>query len=244
MVKGTQKSLTVKWILPDKRVVKFKEEEDTYDLADNVKTEYLTGIDAGVAVKVTINEGKVIFMQKDKENKLSSVKDNKPESNEERMTCTINAMTTDKSVVKFEKDKDNKKWYIITDAVKADFEKLNKGDIVDVTLGKVLGYNKAKTKKFPKDAVIAVHSDITSDDIKVDLSEIKGYDDSLKKSYSAQYSYNGKNDSIERQCALKSATELVVALIEQDKIDSTNPEKVKNILTSLTKSCYEAIQKA
>lgn len=232
MVKGTKKELTIKWILRDKRVVKFQEEDDTYDLADNVKNEYLEGIDAGVSVKVTIDDGKITYMQKSKATKRETVKDTKPENNEEQMTCTINAMTSDKSVVKFEKDKDNKKWYIITDEVKSDFEKLNKGDVVDVTLGKVMGYNKAKTKKFPKDAVIAVNfseKQQSEKDTNVDLTT------------TPYYSNNGKNDSIERQCALKSATEIVVALIDKDAVKK---DAIKDAIKDLTKACYNAIQEA
>ena len=61
--KGEKHEFVVKWIVKDKKIIKFVEQEEkTYKLADNV-LDFLDEIKSNAPVNVTIADDKVIFIQ-------------------------------------------------------------------------------------------------------------------------------------------------------------------------------------
>lgn len=225
---STKKELTVKWILAKKRIIKFIEEPDTtYDI--DAKVENLESIKSNVKINVKIEDNKVIEINKESEKKADKKEEQKTESKSESNTTdaniktwTIEAMTSSKDVVKFKEGEVN--WYVVAEEIIPQFKELNKGDIVSIQVGKV------EQKGKEKDGVIAITNAVKN-------TETPATDDKELESSI----HNSKSSSIEKQCALKSATEIVVALLELDKIKK---DDIKTTIEDLTKSCYQAIQKA
>jgi len=223
-----QKTLTVKWLLTKKRIIKFKEEPDTtYDIVASI--ENLDSIKIDSIISVNIEDGKITSIKKPEEQKAKSETKEKVkeepkkevQKDSEVKQWTIEAMTSAKDVVKFKEGE--VKWYVIAPEIVSDFQLLNKDDIVTVVIGTVEQAGKEKP------GVVAIKN-VTRKEVEEKNTE------KPKKTTS-----NSTGNSIERQCALKSATKIVVALIE--KQDMTT-EAIQNSIKNLTKVCYQAIQEA
>lgn len=235
--KGQKKELTVKWLVANKKIVKFIEEESkTYKLADNV-IEYLDEIKANVPVNVTIVDDKVIFIQKregevvnkDDEIELANMEDYK-ETNEEpqektadEMVYTVKAISKTRDYYLFD-EAGEKEWFTIAPNVKSFLKDVKKGDVLKVNI-EVSNDGKRDTR--------------TISYAQVQSSSKEEPKQETKKAISVK---SDTNASIEKQVALKEAGAIVRAYIDS-KAEIVNGEsKTNELLQRLSKVCYEILQ--
>lgn len=223
-----KKAFSIKWLLADKQMVKFNEEDETYDLADNV-IQYIKNISKGDAVEVLIEKGttNIVCMKKVGGTKKKTVKkeikeESLPSEGEEK-TWTVKAITTDRKVVKFAES--DAPWYLIIPEVKDCFTNVKAKDVLKVKIGT------AKEKGKDKPAVVGVveeHKEKISTDPSLDTYEpIEGQTKS------------NTNNSIERQVALKEAGAIVRALIEHANLTDIN--EIKKTLVEFNKIAIESL---
>jgi len=201
MVDKIKKELTVKWIVVNKKIVKFIEEEaKTYKLGDNV-LEYLDEIKANVPVNVTIVDDKVTFIQK-REGKV--VKDNEPEQEETNneveevagveKTYTVKAISKTRDYYLFD-EAGEKEWFTVAPNVKSYLEDIKKGDVLKVKV-EITNDGKRDTR--------------TINYAQVQSNQKEEKQETKKESSSK----NSTNSSIEKQVALKEAGAIVRAYID------------------------------
>ena len=140
--------LTVKWIIQDEKIIRFKESDKTYDISDAVAAFDFAkaGVKEGTGVKVKIDpaigdNGTVVFMTKNAgqtETKVEKGTDPvlPPEvkSDAKEMVKTIEYMTSKTQGVKFTDNKD--KWYKLTEGLTVDIlatQGIKKGSNVIIT---------------------------------------------------------------------------------------------------------------
>lgn len=238
--KGQKKELTVKWLVANKKIVKFIEEESkTYKLADNV-IEYLDEIKANVPVNVTIVDDKVIFIQKregevvnkDDEIELANMEDYK-ETNEEpqektadEMVYTVKAISKTRDYYLFD-EAGEKEWFTVAPNVKNFLKDVKKGDVLKVKI-EVSNDGKRDVK-----TIVFAKVQSTKEEPK---PETKSKTVATKKS-----SYRDE-ESTDKRTALMTAKDIVVAYINS-KAEIVNSEsKASDLLKRLSKVCYDAIQ--
>lgn len=232
--KGTKKELTVKWkVLKDKKIIKFIEEENkTYKLADNV-LEYLDEIKSGVPVNVTVIGDTVTFIQKretDGEEYTNEApeEDYEPEKeetvqNSEGETYTVKAISKTRDYYLFEECGD-KEWFTVAKNVKNFLKDVKKGDALEV---KVEVSNDGK-----RDTRTIVFATVKATKEKEPEKKTETVTTQKKSSYRDE-------DATDKRTAVMTAKDLVVALLNAEKIDN---KQIKEVLTDLTKTCYKAIQ--
>jgi len=238
---------TVAWFIAKKSLIKFQGDDDTYTVAENVLKvieDKKTTITKGDEVEVEVTEEEVTFMKKEekaedkKEEAKEEVKE-EPKAEEKKeevkepatgdsdtQTFTVEGVFEDKEKIKSVKFKDEKingkKWTkLSTELGKKEFKDLGlvannevTVTIVDGVIVKI-GYVKVAEKK---------------EESKTEAKK------ETKKS-----SYNSTGSSIERQCAMKGAVEIVKTMLETKALENN---KVKEAIVDLTKVCYKAIQEA
>ena len=229
--KGTKKELTVKWIVKDKKIIKFVEEEEkTYKLADNV-LEFLDEIKSNVPVNVTIADDKVIFIQvnenadvKVEEEAKEKDADVKSESSNE--TYTVKAISKTRDYYLFD-ECGEKEWFTVAKNVKNFLKDVKKGDVLEIK------HSNEKDDKGRDVRLINFAKVVSEKIIEENKKETKV---STKKS-----SYRDE-ESTDKRTAVMTAKDIVVAYINS-KAEIVNTEaKVGELLKRLTKVCYEAIQ--
>jgi len=232
--KGQKKELTVKWLVANKKIVKFIEEESkTYKLADNV-IEYLDEIKANIPVNVTIVDDKVIFIQKregefvNKEEEVE--KESEQEANDEpqektadEMVYTVKAISKTRDYYLFN-EAGEKEWFTIAPNVKSYLKDVKKGDVLKV--------NVEVTNDGKRDTRTITYAQVQSSSKEESKQE-------TKKETSGK---SDTNSSIEKQVALKEAGAIVRAYIDSKAEIVNNESKTSELLKRLTKVCYEAIQ--
>jgi hypothetical protein len=223
--KGEQK--IVSWFFPKKALIKFEGAEDSVPVADNVME--VSNFDKypilkGDTVEVTVKDDEVIFLRKVAGAKKNTAKKSatktetkSSDGNKEVKTVTIFAVAKSKEVVKFDKE----------------------GAWIKVSA-------ELQTQDFTAIGLVARNEvEVTlQDDMIVDVGVNKAEKSESKSTVSeskSSSSYNGTASSIERQCALKGAVEIVKSLLELKEIQKSN---VKEVIADLTTACYNAIQNA
>ena len=239
-LKGVKKILTVKWIVKDKKIIKFVEEEnDTYKLADNVLN-YLDEIKSGVSVNVTIDDKNVTYIavkegntqtpeptsKTDKpkpEEKQKSEPEKNNASNETEMV-TVKAISKTRDYYLFD-EKGEKEWFTISPDVKNFLKDVKKGDVLEVK--------------------VEVSNDGKRNVNTVVFAKVKNVAEPEKEEktepYKKKSSYRDE-ESTDKRTALMSAKDIVIAYINS-KAEIVNGEsKAIDLLNRLTKACYENIQ--
>lgn len=227
--KQTQEKV-VDWVLPAKKVIKFQDSEDTYTLANQVaKLDFdKYPINEGDVVDVGIDDDTVNFMRKKKGAKRTP----KPatttsNSNLESRVMTIAGIPSNKEVIKFKEDE--KTWFPVDDKVKdLDFKAL--GIVAKAKVNVTFG----KTKKVKgKEVGVITYIEVVKEE-KTDNPQ------TTSNVETTTVTYNGRNSSIEKQCAVKSACEVVKSLVEKGVIEEL--KDVKNAVTEVATECLKFIE--
>lgn len=252
----SNKTLRVKWLVADKRLIKFFELNDSYNVAEDV---VLDAIDTNVEVTAEIKDNVVVKLdvQEEKESKKKETKteppkeaepteenptpqDVQPEEDKKKetqtVTWTIRHTTSDKSVMRFEEQPVLDYWYPIEEKIMPKFQPLNKGDKVTIVIGKVMATSR-KNERYEKDGIIELKSSE-----KVEKEEEPSKEPEAKKE--AKKPFNSTSNSIERQVAIKEAGAIVRSLIEQDKTNEIGMAQIEEYLTKFTQVCLKAMRDA
>ena len=227
--KGEKKELVVKWIVKDKKIIKFiEEEEKTYKLADNV-LEFLDDIKSNVPVNVTISDGKVIFIQVNENAEPSNEsQEPEPEKNEasnETNLVTVKAISKTRDYYLFD-EYGEKEWFTVAKNVKNFLKDVKKGDKLEVKV-------EVSTDEKNKTVRTIIFAKVQESKKEEPKQETKSETVSTKKS-----SYRDE-ESTDKRTALMVAKDIVVSLIQEKGLEM---KKVKEALKDLTKTCYETIQ--
>jgi len=229
---------TVKWIIPAKNLIRFNETEESFNIAEGVKTE---GIKGGDSVNATIDNNIVVKMDIGKaEVKKEEVKSEEKveEPGVEKIAelevaeMTYVAGTSTKEVVKFSEDE--KTWLPVLESVRSVFTGAKKGDVFKVTFGQVESEFKGKTsiKKGIVDA-----EKVSAEEPEKDKVE----DPTPEKEQSKPRS-NGSyrnEDETTRRTILMCAKDLTQSLIAVGKVDDV--EKTLLSVTESVKKAFETI---
>lgn len=228
-----KKELTVKWVVKDKRVIKFLEEDDnTYRLADNV-LEYLDDIKSNVAVDVTINDNQVTYIAK---KTAKSQQEEKPKEKEEKTnnedtkdsskdskkseTVTVKGISKTRDYYLFE-EYGEKEWFTIAKNVKNFLKDVTNGDKLEITYEvSSEGKRIIRTITFAK---------ILEKNQTQSKSEFKN-----NSTHKSSYRDEGATD---KRTASMNAKDVVVALINNKLVEKSN---IKDAIIDLTELFYNA----
>jgi hypothetical protein len=228
---------TVKWIIPAKNLIRFNEAEESFNIAEGVKTE---GIKCGDSVGATIDNNIVVKMDIEKvEVKKEEVKSEEKaeESGVERIAelevaeMTYVAGTSTKEVVKFSEDE--KIWLPVLESVRSVFNGAKKGDIFKVTFGQVEVEFKGKTSI--KKGIVDAEKKVSAEEPDKDKAEEPTPEKSKPRSNG---SYRNEDETT-RRTILMCAKDLTQALISVGKVDDV--EKTLISVTESLKKVFETI---
>jgi len=222
--------LVVAGIPSNKKVIKFKDDDTWYDIAENVQKYDLTkyGIVAGATVDVTFDEKKVVIYLKVKETGAKTdtppaqtaepVKAEEPVKEEvqggKTESLVIVGVAKNKKVLKF---KDQEGWSTLSDEIqKLDYEAIGikAGNTVSVS--------------FDNKGVITA----------IALEAQK--QEQAKTQETSSYKNDAVANSIEAQVAWKGAVEVVVALITSGGLPPSE-EEISEVLTKITEKGIKII---
>ena len=230
--KGTKKELTVKWIVKDKKIIKFVEEEEkTYKLADNV-LEFLDEIKSNVPVNVTISNDKVIFIQvnenADVKNEVEpepEEQDNNVKSESSNETYTVKAISKTRDYYLFD-ECGEKEWFTVAKNVKNFLKNVKKGDVLEI---------KHTTEKDNKgrETRLINYAKVVSEKVEEVKEESK-----KETTVSTKKSSYRDEESTDKRTSLMVAKDIIIALINKGEIVTS---AIPNTLKDLTKKCYETI---
>jgi len=215
MANQEKKVLVVAGIPPNKKVIKFKDDNTWYDIAEKVQKYDLEkfGIKAGATVDVTFDNNVVIFLKATSnpvsEPKKEEPKESVPVANSNIETLVIVVVAKNRKVLKF---KDKEGWIKISEELQTlDYD----------AIGLVRG--ESVLASFDSKGVLISVSKVESSETEEKVGE-------TIENNTNSYSARSTNQSIEAQVAWKGAVEVVVAMLNQDhSID------VETTLTNLTK---------
>ena len=225
-IQGEKKELTVKWIVKDKKIIKFiEEEEKTYKLADNV-LDYLKDIKANSPVNVTIDGDNVIYIAIKEGAKTETSTENlppdeqpEPEVTPSEATYTVKGISKSGDWYLFE-ETGEKEWFGIEEDVKKYLEGqgVKSGDVLEI---KYL----EKTKKNKTQNYIS-------------FAKIKASKESEpKKETSARKTSYRDEDATDKRTAIMSAKDIVIALIPK----GLEKKQIGQAMKDLSRDCYEAL---
>ena len=250
--------MTVKWLVTDKKMIKFNESGDAYTLADDVIVE---GWKTGDSVEVEIKDSvvvKMIKIEKKEEGKKEAPKAEKPVETEiqpeeqqaveeqqndvQIVKWTVAVYSKKNQVIKFEEQSSEKYWYPIKETIHDAFQNVNKGDVITVKIGKVEATSQ-KGDKYLKDGIVGIKKEEVHVEEKVPEQRIEKEENVpvTEKEPVKQRNYNSTNESIERQVALKGAIELVKVEMEKDVLPL---DKFETALNFYTQACLNAMRNA
>jgi len=258
----------VKWIVKDKRLIKFHDNDASYPIVEGVefdKVENGSDVEAeikengvtAISVKVVKEEEKPIEKVEEKKETTPVTKEqektdvvqkevvveektvvNKEEEKIVPLTWTISAIAFEKGVVKFEEQTTEKYWYPIASGAKNAFRSLRKGDSIQVVIGQMDAESK-DGEVYKKDGIVKSKSVVKKEEPKATEKELEGKKDDGKTENKKTSVSKSTNESIERQVALKGAIDLL-----EKPVNHINKEKVSELLKFYTKVCFEAMQEA
>jgi hypothetical protein len=232
---------TVVFFVVKKGLIKFTDAEDSFFITENVRAKsnfsdypIVQGDKCEVSIEEVDNtegvkEKMVTFLKKVKTEKSSTPANTKaPEEDakpkEEKVKDSIvetvvkEVFCVSKYGLKFTGDNE---WTNLAPELK-DKDLVADGIVANTTVEAKLVNNKIAEIKIVKEA------------------SVESKKNEPAKTNKSSYS-DGKSDSIEKQCASKNATEIIVALIEAKLIETKDIEKA---ISKFTKVCYKAIQEA
>ena len=243
-----EKELTFEYLVADSKVIKFQENENAYQVSDNVAkldTKKFK-ITKGTKVLVKLDDNNVVqFIQKTKDAPKAE-----PSNNDNYKEYTIHGIPENKKVIKFKEVMD--KWYDVASElqtrdlqaegivarakVKVKIEKIDGTDIItDIKIS-----NSEVTEASANDVEVATDeistgnsSVITSYDNKYDIGRLKNR---------IQYLESVQRESIEKQTALNRAGDIVCKLIEVKSPLVDSIDKIKNVLKELTNVTKEIVK--
>lgn len=242
------KNFKVKWVVVDKRIIKFCENDDAYQIAEDVS---LDGIKTDISVEATIKDNvivaiKAIESKKEEKKKEepkqeeAKPKDTEPEDVPETceqtdntiVTWTLQAKTSNANVVKFAEQPNPKDWYPIPEDLQETFAKMEKGTKVTVAINKVDAEYKGKT--FKKDGVVAL---IKAEEIVKEEPEKEKTESTQEETKQVKRSGSYRDeDSTDKRTASMNAKDVVVALINTGKV--TKEENLEEYIKKYTKLFY------
>jgi len=226
-----KKELTVKWIVKDKRVIKFLEEDDnTYRLAENV-LEYLDDIKSNVAVDVTINDNQVTYIakktasKKKVEKKETKSTEEPVDSSQESKKCevvTVKGISKTRDYYLFD-EYGEKEWFTIASNVKNFLKDVSNGDKLEISYEvSNEGKRTIRTVTFAKI---------------IEKNQIQSKSES-KNNFTNKSSYRDEG-ATDKRTASMNAKEVVVALINNKLIEKAN---IKDAIIDLTELFYNTTQ--
>ncbi len=237
----SKEKFTVSWIMPGEPLLKFKEPDKTYDIAEDVykfiKDNKLDTREDEFLVEAEIDESKgengtVIFLKE--VNSSTKSTDSKDEGKSDTtksetenlnvLELTVNGVSLEKRAVKFKEDKDNDTWYTLDDSIDAqEFKDKYTRKTIEISVEAVENGNdiiKAFTAK----------EEDTSKETAKDQSSTQN-----KK----KYNNNDTQVSIEAQASVNSANRVVSKMSEIHK----DPKKVLTTIETIAEHNFELIQK-
>ena len=231
---------TVSWIMPGEPLLKFKEPDKTYDIAEDVykfiKDNKLDTREDEFLVEAEIDEsegenGTVTSLKEvngstkstDSKDEAKSSTTNSEIENLNVLELTVNGVSVGKKAVKFKEDKDNDTWYTLDDSINAqEFKDKYTRKTVEISVQVVENGNdiiKAFTVK-EEDTLKETEKDEPSTQNK------------------KKYNNNATQVSIEAQASVNSANRVAQAMITSD----SKPDDVKKIIRKIAEFNFELIQ--
>lgn len=258
-----EKELTLRWIDPDGRIIKFEGMEDHLDISDQVAQIDFdrAGVTGGTLVSVKIDpsigdKGTVVFMTKSKNAQSDSKAE--PEVTQEENTETSNIYTVNgisfknRGIIFAENDG---VWYTLADSINLDDIKKDvpKGSKVEVVIS-----DEKKGKNYIVTSIVPVKN--IKENIETTKSEEKAETDNKYKPepvtekdvfYKLKAAENwiaklekDQQNSIEAQGARNVAYQLVSASLQGQapEVLVKNKEVIKTLITDLAKHAYKTVQ--
>lgn len=234
---------TIKWIMPAKGKVAFKELEPTYTLSEKVikADPEKWGVKVGVRVDVNITGTEVTYLRKSenqdvpkeevKETPVSETKQEPTLEPEDEKTnavvladqkthiLTVSGITATKEVISF-KEETGTKWYQVPEELRNQFDTLG----IKARATVKVTFSTYEVKGVAKPSVETIEVVPNSEDIKRIEESISTEPktsepvSSSDKSFEQYKVKNSTGTSIEHQVALKGAVDIVVALINQGEV--------------------------
>jgi len=229
--KGIKKELTVKWLVANKKIIKFiEEEEKTYKLANNV-IEFLDEIKANTPVNVTVIGDSVTFIQK-RDEVISEEPEQEAETNDEpqeeiadEMIYTVKAISKTRDYYLFD-EANEKEWFTVAPNVKSYLENVKKGDVLKVNI-KITNDGKRDVKTIVFAQIQTVE--------KTNEQKIE----EKTSTFTRKSSYRDE-ESTDKRTAIMIAKDIINTLLANDKIKKN---EIKSVLVDLSKISYEIIKK-
>lgn len=220
MTKAKTVNKIVDWVLVKKEQIKFQDDDEVYDIADNVmaKVDFdKYPILSNDNVSIIIENEEIVFLRKNKKDDSKS-SGNKSSGETEEKELTVEAVYDNKSV-KFKEEKINgKKWTPVSKKLEGtDLEKI--GIVANKKIVIVLEDN----------TIVSVKSSVDTEPEQKTNTE--------KKSYSKS-SYRDE-DKTDNRTAVMCAKDVVVALIKKEGI---KVDVIKKAIHDLTGEFLEAIR--
>lgn len=251
---------TIKWIMPDKGKVAFKEVETTFTLSEKViKADPVKwGVKPGIKVDVNIIGTEVTYLRKSenqdvikeevKETPVSDTKQPEVKFEDEKPSLdakilTVSGITATKEVISFKEDTGTK-WYQVPEELRKQFDTLGIKARANVSVT----FSEIEIKGVLKPSIETIS--VIKEDIvpETQSDSTRGHPEkepttSSEKSYDQYKVKNSTGTSIEHQVALKGAVDVVVALINSGLLPATdNPSEVaKEKVSELTKQFIKDI---
>jgi len=263
----------VKWIVKDKRLIKFHDNDASYPIVEGVefdKVENGSDVEAeingngvtAISVKVVKEEEKPIEKVEEKKETTPVTKEqektdvvqkevvveektvvNKEEEKIVPLTWTISALAFEKGVVKFEEQTTEKYWYPIASGAKNVFKVLRKGDKVQVVIDKMDATTKAG-EVYQKDGVAQAKSVVKKEEIEPKKDDnIKKYKDIGKDTDKVETNKASSSISLTTNESIERQV-AVKGAIELVQVTGGTKDEVAMLLKFYTKVCFEAMQEA
>jgi len=253
----------VKWIVKDKNLIKFHEDDASYSIAEGVdfdKVENGIDVDAeikdGTVVKIAIKNAVVkkeevkkeqepVVEDKGVKEEAVEVKEEKPTTVIKPLTWTISALSIEKGVAKFEEQPVEKYWFPIASGALSVFKGLRKGDKVQIVVDRVDATSK-NGEVYQKDGVAQAKASVKEAKeeqavVEESVNVEPGEDATMPIQKRTGSVSKSTNESIERQVAVKAGLEMAMYNV---KDDSSTKEEIANSIKYYTKVCFEAMQEA
>jgi len=219
---------TVAWFMPKKSLIKFAGDEDSIRLTDRVieVSDFVKyPINEGDTVEVSIKDNEVSFLRKvsSEKAKSSTASASTTTSEANVIDATIYAVSGNKKVAKIilaDKDKPESTWYQISESLQAkDYKEI--GLIAGTAVG----------LKIQDDTIVGIKSEEVTD--KAESTSI-----------SSKSTTSNVGNSIERQASLKYAKGIIKSLIDNNRSEVNDIEKIQTLTKKLTATGLEAINQA
>lgn len=222
---------TVDWCAPKKGVIKFMDEDEAFEIAENVQEAYnfeKYPIFKGDTVTIGVTDDKVTFLRKtgsaNKGKKSEKTQTEEAKTETVVKIVTVEARRKDFGAIKVKEDGT---WPKVSDSLQ------QKMDEVGLIAGNRLEI------KIEGDTIIAVKK---LDDVKEESKSENDTNKDESKKATRSGSYRDE-DAVDVRTANMSAKDIIVAMINAHREEVNTSDKVENMILSLTTACLNAIRK-